>query len=498
MFETAELGRKVGKSEYEQAVPELRTRLLDVQNELRVSRDFAVLVIVAGLDAAGKGETVNTLHEWMDPRFLETHAFGPPTDEERERPPGWRFLRVLPPKGKIGIFFSSWYTEPLVRYVRGQINEAELERLLNHIIVLEKSLADNGTLLVKFWLHLSKKAQKRRLQELSDDPQQSWRVTKQDWKNHKRYDQIIAAADRIVRETSTGEAPWTIVEGADARYRELTVGRELLATIVRRQQRAQLAQGPSSLAPGVWPPSDGQPTILDHLDLSQSLDNGEYKDALASWQARLNGLCRRAQEEGVSTVLVFEGWDAAGKGGAIRRVAQAMDARWYRIVPIGSPSDEERARHYMWRFWRQLPRAGQMTIFDRSWYGRVLVERVEGFAREGEWRRAYKEINEFEELLRQHGIALAKFWLHIDKDEQWRRFQEREQTAYKRFKIGPDDYRNREKWDSYKAAVNEMIERTSTFLAPWTLVESNDKRFARVKILRTICERMEEALSGRS
>ena len=219
------------------------------------------------------------------------------------------------------------------------------------------------------------------------------------------------------------------------------------------------------------------PTILDRLDMSQSLGKQDYRAELAKYQARLHALDRKAVDRKVSGIGVFEGWDAGGKGGAIRRLTAALDARDYRVISIAAPTDEERQHHYLWRFWRHLARAGRATFFDRSWYGRVLVERVEGFATEAEWRRAYAEINDFEERLVRHGIVLLKFWLHITKDEQLRRFKAREEIPYKRWKLTDEDWRNREKWDLYEQAVNDMIERTSTAHAPWTLIEGNDKRF---------------------
>jgi polyphosphate kinase 2 (PPK2 family) len=211
-------------------------------------------------------------------------------------------------------------------------------------------------------------------------------------------------------------------------------------------------------------------------------------------QGELNRLGRRANRARTGTIVVLEGADAAGKGGAIRRITAALDARQYRVIQIAAPTDEERARHYLWRFWRHLPRLGRFTIYDRSWYGRVLVERVEGLAREAEWMRAYKEINEFEEQLVEHGIVLVKLWLQISDAEQLRRFQEREQTPWKQYKITDEDYRNRAKSHAYEAATNEMIERTSTDYAPWMLISAEDKRSGRVQVLRTLCDRLGAAL----
>ena len=497
MFETAELGRAISKEQYEAEVPTLRTQLVRAQHKLRETCDFSVVIVIGGIDASGKGRTVNVLHEWMDPRFLETYAFDSPTDEEAERPYAWRYWRALPAKGTTAIFFGSWYTEAIYARLCKEIGRGKFEKVLSQINTFERQLTDDGTLLLKFWYHIPKKVQKKRLKKYSSDPEQSWRVTKQDWEHLKLYDRILPLCAEALQETSTGEAPWTVIEGTDRRYRELATGNHILEAITGHAQK--LASLKSAAPPPAQPAStENLPTILSTLDLTKNLDQDDYDDELKRLQGRLNLLSREVRDKGISTVMVFEGWDAAGKGGAIRRMTRALDARQYKVVPIAAPTDEELARHSLWRFWRRLPRAGHVTVFDRSWYGRVLVERVEGFASEEQWRRAYKEINDFEELLTERGIAVLKFWLHIDQDEQWRRFQEREKIPYKKHKITPDDYRNREKWCQYEEAVNEMVERTSTRLAPWTLVESNDKRFARCKVLRVCCERLEQAVSEAS
>ncbi|MBI3982057.1 MAG: polyphosphate:AMP phosphotransferase [Gemmatimonadetes bacterium] len=488
MFETAELNRKISKEVYDAEEPKLRTALLEAQERLKGAK-FSVIVVIGGVDGAGKGETINALHEWMDARYFDTHAFAAPSDEERERPPSWRFWRVLPAKGRVGIFFGSWYTDPILNRVFGETGKGAFEAALQRINGFEKMLVDDGTLLVKWWFHLSEKAQAKRLKSLEKDPATSWRVTKADWKHFKMYDKFRRVSERALRETSTGEAPWFVIEGVDHRYRTLTAGRDLLERLA-----ARLDAGPKP--PPTPPPRvQGDPkTILDTLDLSKKLSDNKYDRELERSQGRLNLLWRRVKADGRSAVLVFEGWDAAGKGGAIRRITPALDARDYHVISVAAPTDEEKARHYLWRFWRHLARAGRFTIFDRSWYGRVLVERVEGFAREEEWRRAYNEINQFEEQLTEHGIALIKYWLHIDADEQLRRFQGREQIAFKKYKITHEDYRNREKMHDYELAANEMIERSNTEDAPWVLVEANDKRHARIKILKTLCDRLEKTL----
>jgi polyphosphate:AMP phosphotransferase len=322
-------------------------------------------------------------------------------------------------------------------------------------------------------------------------------VTKLQWKHWKMYGSFINAAEQAIRTTSTGQAPWTIVEGRDEEYRSVAVAEALLAAIERRLPDAQAASARGKTAKKPAPSqrrAPAAPTVLSHLDMSRRLEKSAFDGELLTWQGTLNKLQRRAARDGVSTILVFEGADAAGKGGAIRRITGALDARQYQVIPIASPTDEERSHHYLWRFWRHLPRAGRVTIFDRSWYGRVLVERVEGFATPAEWMRGYAEINEFEDQLLAHGIVLVKYWIHITEDEQLRRFKARQTSVFKSWKITDEDWRNRTKWDAYDQAVNEMVERTSTSHAPWTLVEGNDKNYARIKVLKTACERLRAAL----
>ncbi|HNU07113.1 MAG TPA: polyphosphate:AMP phosphotransferase [Pyrinomonadaceae bacterium] len=493
MFETAELGRKIGKDEYREREPELRMQLLEVQEDLKNAK-FPVIIIIGGVDGAGKGETVNLLHEWMDARYLHAVAFGQPSDEERERLEAWRFWRVLPPKGRIGILFGSWYTRPIIDCVFGRTDEAELDSALVSINTFEKELVDDGALIIKFWFHLSKEAQEKRLNALSKSSKTRWRVTKTDWKHFKMYDTFRHVSERAIRATSTGEAPWLIIEGADPRYRSITVGEHILEQVTKRLGSVP-APKPAATRQ-TKPKVEDRFSLLETLDLNQTISDSDYKSELEDYQGRLNLLYRKFKAKGKSAILVFEGWDAAGKGGIIRRITPAMDARDYQIIPIAAPTEDERAQHYLWRFWRHLPRAGRITIFDRSWYGRVLVERVEGFASEPEWKRAFAEIVNFEEQLHRHGIVLLKFWVHIDKDEQGRRFELRQNTDYKHYKITDEDFRNREKWDAYELAADEMIERTGTDFAPWHLIEANDKKFARLKALKITYKALKASMAA--
>jgi polyphosphate:AMP phosphotransferase len=494
MFEAAELGRKISKPTYKRRMPALRASLLEVQQKLR-DAPFPVIVVFAGVDGAGKGETVNLLNAWMDPRWLVTRAFGRPSDEERERPEHWRFWRELPPRGRIGLFLSSWYSQPVLDRAYRRISRVEFEHRLRRLAEFEKMLADDGALILKFWMHLDQEAQRRRLKTLGQDPLTRWRVTKLQWKHWKMYGRFIAAAEQAIGTTSTAQAPWMIVEGADEQYRSLTVAEALRDAIEQRLSHTPAAT-PAPPPPPRAAARRSQPdaTVLSCLDMSKRLDKRTFERELLKYQSVLNGLQRRAARASVSTIIVTEGMDAAGKGGAIRRVTSSLDARDYQVIPIAAPTDEERAHHYLWRFWRYLPRDGRVTIFDRSWYGRVLVERVEGFATPNEWRRAYAEINQFEDQLLDHGIVLLKYWIHITEDEQLRRFKARQRSRLKQWKISAEDWRNRKKWDGYERAVNDMVERTSTRQAPWTLVEGNDKYYARIAVLRTACDRLRGAL----
>jgi AMP-polyphosphate phosphotransferase len=499
MFESAELGHAIDDATYEKEVKVLRTELLDAQYRLLEEASFPVVVLVNGIDGAGKGETVNLLLEWLDPRHVRSCAFGDPTEEESARPPMWRYWRALPAKGTIGILFGNWYTTPILANVSGELGSAAFTVAMERVRQFERLLTDDGAVLLKLWFHLSRKRQKQRLRELERDRLTRWRVTKSDWENFKRYDDFAEVSERALRETSTGEAPWIVIEGTDPNYRALTAGRALLTALTTHLSPTRQRRSPSKEKNG----GDSGTArlvgavdtvgILRDLTFKERLSKEKYETKIVKAQRRLNKLSRSPQMNERSVVVVFEGMDAAGKGGAIRRVTQALDARQYEVIPIAAPTDEERAHPYLWRFWRHLPRSGRFVIYDRSWYGRVLVERVEGFTPEDAWTRAYAEINQFEDELSEHGVIVVKLWLAITKDEQLRRFKERERTKHKQYKITPEDWRNRKKWEAYLRAASDMIDRTSTSGAPWTVIEANDKHLARVRVIDTIAARMSAA-----
>ncbi|MEE4217056.1 MAG: polyphosphate:AMP phosphotransferase [Xanthomonadales bacterium] len=504
MFQTAELGQKISKKEFKEQELILRANLLSLQQELRRQGKFSVLLDFAGVRGAGKGTSANLLNKWMDARWILTHAYDEPTDEESQRPRFWKFWRFTPPRGQIGIHMSGRYSRPLLDYVYGDISQVEFKQQLDRINNFEKALADDGTMVLKFWMHISKKVQKKRLEKLEDDPLRSWRMSDIDWKHYEMYDKFIEAAEQIISLTNTGHAPWEIVEGQDYHFRSLRVGelfqerleRHMVSEDFRQRYLAEMREKiEEKVEEQENECQNGIVTILDQMDLSKTISKKDYREQLAQAQARLAQLRGEAVQKKISTTLVFEGPDAAGKGGCIRRITEALDARYYKVYPFAAPTDIENAHHYLWRFWNCVPRAGRMTIFDRSWYGRVLVERVEGFAGDDEWRRAFAEINDFEDQFVAHGIVLLKFWLQISKDEQLARFKAREVTPYKRWKLQDEDWRNRDRWDEYVVAAHEMIQQTSVTGSPWILVENESKNYGRIKVLNAVCDALETALA---
>lgn len=488
MFETAELGRKLSKEDYESGLAELRTALLKAQARLETA-GFSMVVLLDGPAGAGVSETANRLYEWLDARYLTTEAFGGASDEERKRPEFWRYFTRLPRAGRIALFLRGWYARAIDDAWDGKTKPAEFTEALARIAGLEQALADGGTLVVKLWLHVSKSQQKQRLRALEGSRETRFRVDKRAWKQHAQYGRYRRIAEQAVRETSTGSVPWTVIEAEDERYRNVSVAQKLLQELTRKLDETPVPHQPVPEAQ-----IEDPETILDTLDFASRVERSVYEQRLPEYQAKLSRLAQKLARKKQSLILLFEGPDAAGKGGAIRRVIGSLDARQYHVIPISAPNEEERAHHYLWRFWRQVPRAGRVTIYDRSWYGRVLVERVEGFATREEWMRAYREINDFERELSDGGVVLVKFWLHVSPEEQLRRFQEREREPWKQHKIGPEDYRNRRRSNQYEAAASEMIARNSTEYAPFKLIAADDKRHTRLEVLRTICERLDAAL----
>ena len=483
---------RLSKKVYQSRASGLREQLVQLQVELK-KVPFKVLLIIAGPEGAGRGNLLNTLAEWLDPRGVETFSYHPPTENEQAHPQQWRFWRSLPGIGRIGLYAGSWYTETLRDEARSKSALGHVAHEAERIRDFEKLLVDGGTLIVKVWLHISKEAQGRRLHTLQDDPSTAWRVTDEDWHHHRIYDRLAKTAGMIRASTDRPGARWTIVDAEDERARDLKVG-QLLLTQFRQQQKKIVRLTRRSTPRQVTSLRPIGLRRLQALPLNQDLSEKDYDALREKWLGRLNRAVRAAFVAKRSIVFAFEGWDAAGKGGAIRRLTSAIDPRDYRVISVAKPTDEEKHAHYLWRFWRDVPRNGRMVVFDRSWYGRVLVERLEKFCREDEWKRAFGEINDFERALSEHGTIVVKYWLHVSHAEQLRRFREREGTPHKRHKMNDEDWRNRKKRASYEIAVGDMLALTDKENAPWHLVPADNKRFARLEVLRGASRQIEAAL----
>lgn len=486
MLNTLDLGRSVSKDDYKKELPELRSRLLAAQRALRAA-DISVLIIIEGIDGSGRAQVVNKLHEWLDPRGIQTHTFWKPSDEELERPAYWRYWRELPASGEIAIFLGGWYRDIITDAIQSRIKENSLEARLVPVNDMERLLAYDRTLILKFWYHLPQDAQEARLKSERSTPDDRYSSSKDAIKDREN---LYLWAERILRSTDVAHAPWFLIEADDPRYRDLATGYSLLAACEKRLaiQKNQRNEPLPPHEPALPHAPSARVTLLDHVDLQRTIDKDEYAEKVAKRQGELRELTWKAYELGISTYLVFEGWDAAGKGGSIRRLTAGIDARLYRVIPYGAPSSHELQHHYLWRFWRQVPRAGRVAVFDRSWYGRVLVERVENLCPAAEWQRAYHEINDFERQLVNGKNLLLKFWLHISPEEQLRRFEDRQNTPWKNYKITEDDWRNREKRPDYELAVNEMLLRNNTEYALWHIIANEDKNFGRLQVLETVCE----------
>ena len=521
MFDSAALDHSLDKAEFERLATQLRIDLLAAQKALAEKANASILILINGPDGAGKGGVLNRLYEWMNAQNLVTLTYDGLSDEERLHPFTWRYWRDLPPKGRTGIMLGSWYHAPMLHRATGAMRRSAFHDTLEGINRFEAMLVEERSLILKLWLHLPPKLAAKRLDE-AEKGGVFKRPVVREWdriqskSERKKFDETALETARI---TSTGAAPWHVVAASDANYRDIAVG-QLLLTMMRgalalpepdRAAMKQAADEAAALVMGKAKPkrafkraskdasSTSSPalpfkSVLSTLDMNANVAAKDYEKELRRLQERITEAVQSKAFRKRGLVLVFEGNDAAGKGGAIRRVREALDPRQYRVHPTAAPNEAERARPYLWRFWRHVPALGKIAIFDRSWYGRVLVERVEGFCQPADWMRAYGEINDFEETLARFDLITIKYWLAITEDEQIRRFEEREDTAYKQYKITPEDWRNRAKWPLYEVAMNDMVDRTSTHHAPWTLVAANHKRLARLSVLRTLADRLDESL----
>ncbi len=521
MLEKVDLTKKLSKEEYKEKMPQLEARLGRLQRECK-ALGIPILIVFEGFGASGKGLQIGRLIQSMDPRGFEVHPIKNETEEERMHPFMWRFWTKTPSKGRIAIYDGSWYRRVLIDRFEKRTKSKDLPHVFHSINSFEEQLADDGNLIIKLFLDIDKKEQKKRFNKLEKNKESAWRVSQGDLERNARYEEYAAMMEEMLFKTDTDYAPWTIIESMDRRFATVKIYTTVIKAMadqiekVRREnekkaaEKAAKAEKMKRAAEEGAAENDGdvseiareadqdmkdlQVSILSGADLSLHYSREEYKEKLDKLQKKMEKLHGELYRRRIPVVLGFEGWDAGGKGGAIKRLTERMDPRGYVVNPTASPNDIEKAHHYLWRFWRAMPKDGHVAIFDRTWYGRVMVERIEGFCTTEEWKRAYKEINDMERDLYNAGAIVIKFWMHIDKDEQERRFKERQQNPEKQWKITDEDWRNREKWDQYEDAVNEMLMRTSTEYAPWVVVEGNDKYYARVKVLKTVVDAIEERL----
>ncbi|HUT28026.1 MAG TPA: polyphosphate:AMP phosphotransferase [Methanomassiliicoccales archaeon] len=488
MFEHIDLDKRLDQKEYDRIAPDLKDRLGQLQRKAR-DAGMPIMVVFEGWDTVGMSETVNKFILPLDPRGFLVHSISVPNAEERSRPFIWRFFIRIPARGRIAVFDRSWYFRSLARAVERKTEDAR--RSWREISEFEEMLSQDDYLIMKFFLHLSKKEHKKRLEKYRDNDLDRCAISDRELEFFRKYDKMLPLIEEMIERTDREYAPWTIVEAEDTKY----ASAKILSTAVRMME-----YGLSKLDAKNQVSFDSNPLIKNGvmfnssrggLNLGRTLAQDDYRERIKKLQNKVGELQCDLNRLKIPTIILFEGWDAAGKGGAIQRLTGELNPRGYEVVPVGIPTEDEKARHYLWRFYRILPPAGQMRILDRSWYGRVLVERVEGFCSTEEWKRAYQEMNEFEEMLVENGTVLVKIWMEIDNETQLQRFKEREADPLKQWKITEEDWRNREKWDFYGRAVDEMLSRTSTKHAPWTIVESNDKYYSRVKTLQTIVDAME-------
>ena len=496
MLEQIDLTKSLPKEEYKSRMEELSPRLSKLQRDVKAAK-IPVIIVFEGFGAAGKGYQIGRLIQSLDPRGFYVNATGKATLEEEMHPFLWRFWTRTPADGQIAIFDRSWYRRVLIDRFDESSPDRNLMDEFREINSFERQLVDGGAVIIKLFLCIDKKEQKKRFKKLLSHKASAWRVSADDLKRNKQFDKYKAINDEMLEHTDTAAAPWTIIESTDGNYATVKIYTAVIRALEDALAAKQAAADASASAPAAKPSVNDdilRTSSLAKADLSLSLTKEEYKKELKRLQKRISYLHGELYRNRIPMVLGFEGWDAGGKGGAIKRLTEKMDPRGFRVHPTSAANDLEKSHHYLWRFWNNIPKDGHIAIFDRTWYGRVMVERIEGFCTTDEWQRAFKEINEMERHLTQHGAIVIKFWMQIDKDEQERRFNERMSIPEKQWKITDEDWRNRAKWDAYEEAVDEMLVRTSTTYAPWVIVEGNNKYYARIKVLQTVVDAIEERL----
>ena len=469
-----------------------RSKLFAAQMKIKEA-GLPVMVIFEGWGAAGKGSVLGKIIKNIDPRFFKVKTYASPTKEDKRYPFLYRYMMDIPEKGKFTFYDTYWMEEITDSRISGEMDDNDYEEKIDSIKRTERSLVDNGYLVMKFFFQIGKKEQKRRLDLLLADKDTKWRVDKNDLSENKHYDESLEVYDKYLKDTNSPTAPWYIIDAKDKKLAELQVLEFLNQGIDTALKNKDLA---SPILQNTFPLK--KTPLLKEVELKgKTLTEDEYDKRLDELQDELNQLHYKLYRKKIPVIIAYEGWDAAGKGGNIKRITGALDPRGFEVQPIASPEPHEKARHFLWRFWTRLPKTGHIAIFDRTWYGRVMVERIEGFCSENDWQRAYNEINEFEKELSDWGAVIIKFWVQIDKRTQLKRFKERQATPEKQWKITDEDWRNREKWNQYEQAIDEMIQKTSTEFAPWYILESVDKKYARIKALEIVTEQLKKVCESK-
>jgi polyphosphate:AMP phosphotransferase len=485
---------KMSKAEKDEAlkaeIKALRETLAGQQMQLK-EKGLPVIVLVEGWAAAGKGSLIGDLICELDPRFYQVVSPAAGPEREDRYPFLYPYAREIPENGKLVFYDSGWMECAVRRYLRREITARQYRERLRSVREFERQLRDGGYILLKLFLQIDAGEQEKRLRSLREDYATEWRVTEDDLWQHREYKRFRETYEEFMEDTQEA-VEWHVLDGEKRRHTVRDALKLLTETIRKGLENGRYVGKPFKED---FPLLD-MPRLRD-VDLSVSLEDEEYRQELDRLQKKLGSLHNVIYRKRIPVILCYEGWDAAGKGGNIRRIAKPLDPRGFDVIPIASPEPHELNRQYLWRFWTQLPRTGHIAIFDRTWYGRVMVERLEGFCSEADWKRAYNEINEFERQLTEWGAVVLKFWIHIDQDTQLQRFNDRQNTPEKQWKLTEEDWRNREKWPQYEEAVDEMLEKTSTENAPWHIIESNDKKYARIKTLKLLIRALEKACGER-
>ncbi len=486
MLESSKRQEDMDPKQAKAEIKTLQKRLMKLQQDMK-QKGIPVVFVLDGLASAGKGSIISKVTTRLEPRSYWIYSSTKPEEGEARRPFLWRYWRDLPAKGDLAIFERGWYRDAFESLER---SEGRGKERIDSVRKFERQLYEDGYLIIKVFLHIGKEMQRKRMEAMEDERASAWRIRQEDWDENRYYDEECRVREELMRKTDETWAPWHVIWNEDKNSGVCRVLRLLCD-----QMEAALEKGPAPIEGRkeskkkllTMPP-------LAEVKLDKFLTEEDYDRELKREREKLQRLHGLLYREKIPVIIGFEGWDASGKGGAIRRLSWALDPRGFQVVPIAAPSPDALARHYLWRFWQQIPKDGHMAIFDRTWYGRVMVERVEGFTPPERWQMAYEEIREFEKELYNWGAVVLKFWIHIDQDTQLARFTERQNTPEKLYKITEEDWRNREKWPQYEEAVDEMLKKTSTKYAPWIVVEGNDKPYARAKVLRTVRKALEDRL----